>query len=583
MSTIGLAIITNELEETEKLIETYSPYFDKFFITVADKNRKVYDQLKASHHDKVELSFFKWVDHFGKARLFNQKQVTTDYWMWMDTDDEITNPEKLKEIIDQMSTNGIDVMFMNYDYYENAYGEQQANHWRERIIRTASGCKWENVPCHETVPAKGRAGKTELCSVKHHKPLDQMLHSMDRNQAMLEKDWKTNKDPRTAYYLGMTYQYHQKLDEAIKMYKFLIEKGGWDEQKSVAWRQISECYFNQQKYPESLEATEEMLRLDPASPDGYFQKVMIYMALKDYAKAREWAYVALQKKVDPNSMQLIDPTREGYIGQFLAAQAYLFGGEIEKAFELYKEIVQTAPHHIEQMSQANGINWNQTFVETFNSHKAIEAIKYLTSYLKDRGGDLDKLFRSLPAGLALDQRLQFEYALAQPPKKWPEKSIAIYCGQGFEAWGPDTLKDGLGGSEEAVVYLSRELVKLGWTVTVFCERDNAIDDDNAKVIDEVTAYNHYATYRPWSEFNPHDDFDVFIAWRQPVFLQGIKARKKIVDLHDTMPEETLLSVLDQVDMFMVKSRFHRSLYPNIPDDKIDVVTNGIYKGLAYEV
>ena len=129
MASLGLAVITNELEETKKLLEKYYSYFDKFFITVADKDKKVYDELAKLDNDKLELSYFEWVDHFGKARIFNQEQVTTDFWFWCDCDDEITNPENLKQIVSDMETKSIDIMFMNYDYYQNDQGEQQANHW----------------------------------------------------------------------------------------------------------------------------------------------------------------------------------------------------------------------------------------------------------------------------------------------------------------------------------------------------------------------------------------------------------------------------------------------------------------------
>jgi hypothetical protein len=77
--------------------------------------------------------------------------------------------------------------------------------------------------------------------------------------------------------------------------------------------------------------------------------------------------------------------------------------------------------------------------------------------------------------------------------------------------------------------------------------------------------------------NPHDTFDTFIAWRAPEFIKGVKARKKFVDLHDTVEPERVYAVAKEVDKFFVKSKYHRSLYPDLPDEKFVIVGNGIVK------
>src|SRR5438045_3841645 len=45
------------------------------------------------------------------------------------------------------------------------------------------------------------------------------------------------------------------------------------------------------------------------------------------------------------------------------------------------------------------------------------------------------------------------------------KDLVIYCDRTQFNWHPGTV--GLGGSEEAVINLARELVKLDWDVTVY--------------------------------------------------------------------------------------------------------------------
>lgn len=136
--------------------------------------------------------------------------------------------------------------------------------------------------------------------------------------------------------------------------------------------------------------------------------------------------------------------------------------------------------------------------------------------------------------------------------------------------GPDTLSKGMGGSEEAIVYLSRELAKQGWQVTVFNDReDEYVDTKNTA--DDIH-------YKPWTMFNPNDTFDVVVSWRTPSFFNGldIKARLKCVDLHDTPVGHVTISdtSIENVDLFFFKSKF-QTTYGNVPPEKIVIAPNGI--------
>ncbi len=52
---------------------------------------------------------------------------------------------------------------------------------------------------------------------------------------------------------------------------------------------------------------------------------------------------------------------------------------------------------------------------------------------------------------------------------WENNSIVIYSNLPFhvEDWAPPSIEKYIGGSQEAVIYLSQELVKLGYQVNVF--------------------------------------------------------------------------------------------------------------------
>ncbi len=576
MSSLGFAQITNDAEATIRLIQAYDEYFDKFFITIADTKKDEYFKFKkfADNYTKkpIKYKYFKWVKSFGKARIANQKLITTDYWFWMDTDDDVDHPELLRPAVQKMEQEGLEVMFFNYNYYRNPHGEGQADHWRERIVKTNSQAKWADAPCHETVDVSNvRCERTKDISVLHNKTVQDMEKTVDRNYELLINDWEMGKDPRTAYYLGMTMMTKGNYKEAVEYFLFLIEHGGWDEQKLTAWCAITDCYTFSNQYDKALVATNMAMHIDPSHPDPYYQKVILYTMTSDYSKAVEWASIAMTKQPNPDSMQLTDPTKYSYKGQFLAAQAYLFSGRIKEGFDLFNKVRTTAPHFIGEMNRETKMDWNKLFEEALYDNNAIEYTRYLSHYFQDYGGDAQKLFEALPKKIYSDVRLNAERVQVFPPKKWKPKSIAYYCGPSVAPWGPDMLKDGVGGSEEAVIYLSRELTKLGWKVTVFGDREEEYCDTVFRNGAEIGGI----WYKPWTELNPWDEFDVFVASRQPQNVKNIKARLRILDMHDVNQADSVYAIRDEVDKIFVKSKWHRECYPEIPDEKFVIVGNGI--------
>lgn len=151
-------------------------------------------------------------------------------------------------------------------------------------------------------------------------------------------------------------------------------------------------------------------------------------------------------------------------------------------------------------------------------------------------------------------------------KEWSEKTIVYYTGESRLPWSPDYLnKEGLGGSETAVVYLSRYWQQKGYEVMIY---GNVIEG----IYDGIT-------YLSWKKFDILDRFNILILWRiyGVSILDQVNAKQILVDLHD-MPGphyKPLMDHLNKVDHVMVKSQFHRSLFPGIPENKFICIPNGL--------
>lgn len=577
MASLGLSIITNDAEAVIEVLAKYSHYFDKYFITIADKDKKQYYDLKKARvktfdgidiTDKLHLSYFKWQDHFGKAREFNRKQITTDYFMWIDSDDIIENPELIPKVFNDVVSQNLDAVYMKYNYVKNDIGEGIGDHWRERIVKT-DHFKWAQTRVHETLIAP--SANTSRCSditILHKKTKKDEEKSMERNIKLLLKDFSETKDPRTAMYLGDNLMYLKMFDEALRYLKFLVVNGGWDEDKYRAWLRIAEIHYQKEEYQEALLATDRAAELKPEFPDAYFLKASIYNSTQEPHKVYEWVKVAMSKPV-PETLSVIDPTLYEYRGLFMGALAALELGKIDEAFKLFQIVRERSPDY--KLAK----DMQPLFEEAYYDNKAMNHLNWLAYYLKDNGGDGAKLLSSLPAKLLADPRLNAVRCEFFKPKKWAKGSVVYYCGRAAEAWGADTLDKGMGGSEEAVVYLSRELAKLGHEVDVFNDREEEYID----FVDTGSIVGNSVEYKPWTLLNPNDEFDTFIAWRAPEMIRDVKARVKLVDLHDTVePERVYLTAKEVPDVkFFVKSQYHRDLYPELADDRFVIIGNGIAK------
>ena len=62
----------------------------------------------------------------------------------------------------------------------------------------------------------------------------------------------------------------------------------------------------------------------------------------------------------------------------------------------------------------------------------------------------------------------------------------------------------MGGSEEAVIFVSRELARRGWAVEVYA---------NPPAADLATPDVGGVVWRPWHALRPDDEPEVLVAWR----------------------------------------------------------------------
>lgn len=159
----------------------------------------------------------------------------------------------------------------------------------------------------------------------------------------------------------------------------------------------------------------------------------------------------------------------------------------------------------------------------------------------------------------------FAEVLAQRhPSKTRE--VSIICGQSWEEWGVTSVATGIGGSEEAVIYLTRELAFLGMPITVY-------NTQNEFSVNEGVRWQHFTT------LGQRDEHDIAILWRIPHHIEEykLKAKNFYLWMHDVPKKEWFTDErVAKIDGIFALSEYHKSLLPKELQGKAIVTSNGIY-------
>jgi tetratricopeptide (TPR) repeat protein len=573
--TLGLGmIVRDEVEAFEQILISVYDQIDKCFLTVTSEDRQDEFEDLIEKYPKLKVSYFHWVADFAKARNYNLKQIDTDYWFWLDSDDKILHADFLPDMVDKMDRDNLDVIFWSYNYMQNEAGECMALHDRERLVRRSHPFKWLGA-VHETLIGDQPVGVyDERIIVKHNKHIDDVSGSSERNHKILLREYKKTKDPRTAHYLGLSYFGKQKYDKSIEKFLEHIETSGWDEERYRSWCKIAEIHIVTDNLNKAHAAASAAIDLLPSYPDAYYIKAQIAYAKEEWGQVIDWMNTAISKP-QPKTFSIIDPSTPIRC-LIYAAVAYTHKLEPVNAYETLAAALKQSPRN------SDGNYWLPLMKYNYDEHQAIKNISELAKFLSENKGSTNKLFSSIPADMTMDARISKIKQQYTKPVVWSDKSLVFFCGPTNDVWGPDTLKDGMGGSEEAIVYLTRELALLGWEVTVYNERDDEYLDVIKHTTDfvdgELTEGGVVVRYVPWNTINTQDTFNKLVIWRAPELASEFIAKQIVVDLHDTIQPERLDKVKDLVDIFFVKSTYHRGLYPELPDDQFVILGNGIKKG-----
>lgn len=571
---IALAMICKATDDEarllDKCLQSVDGHVDGIFIYAnAPEGAAVSKEFKrvVMAYTGIEPVIHKWTN-FGDARNKSFAMVPKDYdfIIWLDADDSLANAEKLKQVA-LATPKHIDGIYMAYDYQHDQFGNVTVQHYVARMVRNNGSFKWSDKILHESLEPTRHCGKAinEEVKVIHHADNDRRDRSLQRNIEMLEKELKgegSKPDPRTLYYLGTAYIDIGRLDDARQLLQMYIRLSGWAEERSQAWVHLGNIYEYENNDAEMRKCYLHALNENPKDPMPYVELAKVEMRNKLYSKAVEWLKMALTKKRDPMTTVHFS-TEITYRAYMYLSECFIeMGGKnLDDAYKYAQKALEMRPDELtrEHFESIERLINHRTMAEG-----AVMMLKDMEEN-KQKANIPDFIF-SLPESLRDNPAILRYKKRHTPPKVWPKKSIVIFTGNSILGeWGPWSLEEGIGGSEEAVIRLGKQLKNQGWDVWVYSTPGARVGEYDG------------VQYRNYWELNLADKFDVFVAWRSPWFFDiDMTARKKYLWLHDVMEEnEFTPERIKKVDKVILLSKYHRNLYPMIPDDKVFLSMNGI--------
>lgn len=598
MRKTALCIIVegdSKLDSLKIAVDSAKDYVDEVCITANGQDTILTREY--CEENGFNYSYLPWDDDFSKQRNFNFAQTSSDvdYVLWLDSDDELVGGDNLPKIFKLARQKEYDQIFFTY-WYGARFKKDSLNvaknlvsvelyHNRERIIKK-NKIRWVGR-IHET-PMEFDGSKLNYTGIKHlpdaphelfpiavlHREatqlsVEQNTNRADRNRRILEKQLEGERttgklDPRTVLYLMKIYAESREREYLIKCIALgeeYLEKSGWDEERSTAYVLVSNCFFNLGHYERAKSTLLGALEEWPHNKEIFLALANTSYALGKYKDMKLYMDLASSMEIDKSTAGNRNILDLKFKTLLLELNYNLnVVKKIDKAYKAAQEIYELdpTPENEERMNYISDLN-------DFN--EAAGNIDHFIQYLAKAKlyDDLKAVIDSFPSKfkeLPFYNRIKNRYG---EPKTWSDNEICYYAsfgGDHFEKWDPSSLKDGIGGSETAVIRLAKEWTALGYKVTVYG------DPKKEGIFDGVE-------YKSFRRFNPKDRFNIFIQWRSGFLSDKVVAKKFFVDLHDVWSEQDYIEKLDTIDAFIVKSKYHRELAPSIPDDKFIIISNGI--------
>lgn len=421
-------IVKNDKEGIIRCLKSCEHIFDEIVVIDTGSTDGTIDALEKYQRDcdcdKFVIGHFDWIDDFAAARNYALSKCTSDWVMWLDSDDVLKKPGCIRSLFEQFCKE-YDAILMPYHYASDANGKPFINLTRERIIKRELA-HWI-YPIHECMEMKFPRMFTTYgddYAVTHMRSEQAFLKDRGRNLAILEKNFdKFPNDHRCIYYYGNELRDAGKLEKAVEMYESLDKINGFLEEKYLAHVSSAICYMQLKNSGKAIEHANKAISLCPQYYDAYYVLGTIYEELGSFDRSIMMFEICARsqfKKMDLTNREDI----RGYKPFEFLERLYSKSGDYERCLTACEKLLEYFPMlpsllHDKRFCRDRIIEKNMKKIETMKPSRiwldlgagAKHVPGYITCDKYDKDADLNFDMTFIPFTDKSVERIRSEHSL----------------------------------------------------------------------------------------------------------------------------------------------------------------------------
>jgi len=396
VTKIAAAIMAYQSEAKIKdLLESLHGQVDYIVVGIDSKTTDATEEVAKSYG--AETFPFDLNDDFAAARNLSFSKVPddTDWIIWVDTDDTLKSDVPIRQIIDEQPAD-VGMVWLQYIYHRDEYGNVTTLFDRERLIRRSSAPLWQGN-LHETCSMTNHMRQTRDERAWIEQPNRTEEGKGERNFRILKKMVDNPDDHRARLYLA--HQYFAGTDwlnACLNYEKFvgLSSPGDVLEEKWQAVIYLTKARRSLGDIDGALRAANQALLMCPAYSDSYFEMAHTYAVKGDWGRAIHWHEEGLQRK-RPDRVLIQNPLDYTFNPFVVAHIPYFHLGQVEKALATVSQALELRPKDQNLINAKINYLWHLERAETVQA--AVKTVEFLLE--SNEPIKAQAILTNLPCGL----------------------------------------------------------------------------------------------------------------------------------------------------------------------------------------
>lgn len=314
MSTLSLCMIVKNEELTlPRVLDVAHIFADEIIIVDTGSTDNT---IMLAKNANCKVYHFKWINDFSAARNYAFSLATSEYLMWLDADDVITN-KRAQMLADIKKTFSADVVMLPYYMGD----PPTLTFWRERIIKRTAKLRFKGR-VHEAIDIKGDIVYQNIPIIHDKLKKPDLKRNLKIFDEMLSESSGLN--GREAFYYGSELYYNGLNEQAAYWLEKFFAGDGLNADKGQAALYLSRIYKS--TYERCKILKEGLIFV--FSPDLLCELGDVFLAENRYHDAKSCYLSALS--ADEN-LTFTNPDNSKYIPHIRLCFCYWHLGDKSKA------------------------------------------------------------------------------------------------------------------------------------------------------------------------------------------------------------------------------------------------------------